>query len=630
MNYVNTNTNMFCKPNIDFFYQPGEYAYAKCTKKSDQGYFFMCIDNYSSFFIPTIVAKNINKNIEENNYYWVTLDNNFTQNENTCHYIKAWFPKINSIVKEINKFSELHNKNDIIYAPIKEIKYDHILVNITPSYTAKVYTTALNNPISNYNQNDIKKFKITDLIKKDDKKIDVFLTEIDDKSLASRDEVLWSLLPKSLNISEVIIPNKIIETLKERDILSLFILNKATVKEDNFNSRDLALVLNDRYISAYNNKKIIIRDNNKSFYFMEFNTEIKDNNGAPIFACFKKSKQEKNSKWVCNLIGFTSAEREFEKYIYVDNWQSLLDELFDLVLSGENWDLPGNGEHGKHFILKQYLRFTFYKVHLDGKIVEKDGNAIFDTGLVDQSYDNIYCFLKKNEHENDFYSREWNFGFFAAWGKGEKGKKINGLFAQKPEPPKYIDRLENIFFDTDKELYCDYEHIILDNADRLPIEFFKAKLYLDETIQEIAKEYENANNHYERNKIMKKIKEYIKNEFNQNNHIFKDIQLGLKQAVDTAIKYCKWNYKTAIPIYYPRVNNISLLLPLCLTNNDNKADVALVIQKLDTGNYQGQTILTLDMAYQDARQICRPNSEWLTTENIEASYSNDCEDDLNE
>uniref|UniRef100_UPI00386DD29D DUF3825 domain-containing protein n=1 Tax=Ruminococcus sp. TaxID=41978 RepID=UPI00386DD29D len=92
----------------------------------------------------------------------------------------------------------------------------------------------------------------------------------------------------------------------------------------------------------------------------------------------------------------------------------------------------------------------------------------------------------------------------------------------------------------------------------------------------------------------------------------------------------KWNYKTAIPIYYPRVNNISLLLPLCLTNNDNKADVALVIQKLDTGNYQGQTILTLDMAYQDARQICRPNSEWLTTENIEASYSNDCEDDINE
>ena len=84
-----------------------------------------------------------------------------------------------------------------------------------------------------------------------------------------------------------------------------------------------------------------------------------------------------------------------------------------------------------------------------------------------------------------------------------------------------------------------------------------------------------------------------------------------------------WNYKTAIPIYYPRTNSISLLLPLCLTNEENVADVALVIEKLNNGNYQGQTILTLDMAYQDARLICRPNSEWLTpdlllvNENIE-------------
>ena len=45
--------------------------------------------------------------------------------------------------------------------------------------------------------------------------------------------------------------------------------------------------------------------------------------------------------------------------------------------------------------------------------------------------------------------------------------------------------------------------------------------------------------------------------------------------------------------------------------------MALVVERLPNGNYQGQTILTLQMAYLDARQICRPNSEWLTVDHID-------------
>ena len=112
---------------------------------------------------------------------------------------------------------------------------------------------------------------------------------------------------------------------------------------------------------------------------------------------------------------------------------------------------------------------------------------------------------------------------------------------------------------------------------------------------------------------MKEIKTHIVG----NPELVRTLESALKNATETAEKYCKWNYKTAIPIYYPRTNNISLLLPLKLTGNKSIADIALVIEKLDNGNYQGQTILTLDMAYQDARQICRPNSEWLTFDNIE-------------
>lgn len=60
---------------------------------------------------------------------------------------------------------------------------------------------------------------------------------------------------------------------------------------------------------------------------------------------------------------------------------------------------------------------------------------------------------------------------------------------------------------------------------------------------------------------------------------------------------------------------MSLLLPLCL-NEDNRADVALVVQRMESGNYQGQTILTLPQAYLDARLVCRPDSDWLRVDTV--------------
>lgn len=45
--------------------------------------------------------------------------------------------------------------------------------------------------------------------------------------------------------------------------------------------------------------------------------------------------------------------------------------------------------------------------------------------------------------------------------------------------------------------------------------------------------------------------------------------------------------------------------------------MALVVELQSSGNYLGQTILTLPMAYIDARLVCRPGSEWLDTQKID-------------
>ena len=92
---------------------------------------------------------------------------------------------------------------------------------------------------------------------------------------------------------------------------------------------------------------------------------------------------------------------------------------------------------------------------------------------------------------------------------------------------------------------------------------------------------------------------------------FRQAQRDITHALEETISRVCMNYRIAVPIYYPRSKSISLLLPLCLSNPSSYADVALVVERMKSGRYQGQTILTLDMAYCDARLICRPESEWL-------------------
>jgi hypothetical protein len=91
----------------------------------------------------------------------------------------------------------------------------------------------------------------------------------------------------------------------------------------------------------------------------------------------------------------------------------------------------------------------------------------------------------------------------------------------------------------------------------------------------------------------------------------------VKDAVDLSIKRVSWNFKTAIPQYYPRVQQLQLLLPLCLVS-DERVDLVLAVERTESGSYLGHTILPLDWAYKNARLICRPDSDWLAPKHIVA------------
>ena len=78
-------------------------------------------------------------------------------------------------------------------------------------------------------------------------------------------------------------------------------------------------------------------------------------------------------------------------------------------------------------------------------------------------------------------------------------------------------------------------------------------------------------------------------------------------VIDTSIKKVIANYKLAVPQYYN--GQIQLLIPLYF-EDDDKPELALAVTKKN-GYYQGHTCLTLDMAYNNARVIAKPECNWL-------------------
>ena len=104
----------------------------------------------------------------------------------------------------------------------------------------------------------------------------------------------------------------------------------------------------------------------------------------------------------------------------------------------------------------------------------------------------------------------------------------------------------------------------------------------------------------------------------------KEMRTRIDAEVKMALVRVAWNFKTAVPMWYPQKHSLSFLLPLCLVST--QADVALVVERQESGKYQGQTILPLQWAYSNARLICRPDSDWLSC-NAMKSWSEEEEEE---
>lgn len=308
---------------------------------------------------------------------------------------------------------------------------------------------------------------------------------------------------------------------------------------------------------------------------------------------------------------YTSHRDALYEWSFMGKYNDALAMLKEKALP-ESWSFQ-HDQGNKNSILDSYLRYTFLRIKKENKICyTKDGQwAIFNTGLVTKTYLPIYALFVKNRLEG---MQPWYFNSFIAEGEKSKVGRISVIdFPARPKRAQYFDDPADLLYmvsDSGSELSPNYEHIITDNIDRLPtallMEFLPSEICEKKNRSDFSSDYEYKRYHEE---YKKNLQEKV-----QIGNILRQLQERFRTAIDTTRNRVLWNYKTAIPTYYPKTDQITLLLPLSLVD-ENKVDLALVVSKGD-GGYLAETIYPLDWAYKCARLICRPDSDWLTPSTI--------------
>ena len=301
-----------------------------------------------------------------------------------------------------------------------------------------------------------------------------------------------------------------------------------------------------------------------------------------------------------------------ENFAFLGSWSGFLAELAEKAIP-EEWDFADSTSKDLN-ILIQYIKYTFYRLNREDKIcVSSDGQfAAFNTGLVDSHYDDIYACFVPNDPGGE---TKWKYAGFSTAASRGLGKMLVNYFNPLPQPAQYFRRNEDLIFDLDKPLHPDFNHIIIDNISRLPLQFLADQFNDCPEAQELVEKLRTADG-YNKRALFDQLRSLI----TDNSRLFVRIQNRIKDSIELARKRVRRNYKTAIPSYFPKRDSMSLMLPLCLMDEEHP-DVALVVELTPSGNYQGQTILTMPQAYIDARLLCRMSSDWLTTARRDISHS---------
>lgn len=239
-----------------------------------------------------------------------------------------------------------------------------------------------------------------------------------------------------------------------------------------------------------------------------------------------------------------------------EGYENMLKYLSGMAES-EIW---GFNDEQPYSVLRKYIRNTFSQCYKQNKIIySSDGNnCAFNTGLLTPNGNDILAFFTKNNIAN---AQPWFLKGF----KDKADRIYMSTFNEVPKLASYTDNYEEFYFNPDNKIEINSDHILDDNWERIS------------SVVPLPKS------------------------------IVKSMLVGL---LDDTTKRIKRNMRLAVPQYYRE--QIMFLLPIQIPiTNTNYVIMALAVEKIDDKRYRANTIFTREMAYEKARLLMKPESNWL-------------------
>ena len=311
-------------------------------------------------------------------------------------------------------------------------------------------------------------------------------------------------------------------------------------------------------------------------------TTYKNTDGDWLWLKFEKNTKQNAQEWFCaNLLSQKDVYRELicsqfyviGEIIFQDAGQGydFLEEL-QSIAQPEEWKYNDYTSPTNYPILKSYIEHTYNRLKIEGKILESnDGTqCLFNTCLLDRDF-LLDVYVLCSNTEIDIFGDKYICCANPRVVLENDMSTIRAFGGRSPEIAKYFETIDQVIFNPDLEINMNWRHIFIERADRIPAEIRDGKTPIKEIVQK-----------------------------------FKGNEENIK-------KLARRNYKMVVPQYYN--NSIQFLMPIYLgTEFSGKPDFALVLSMDNSTQvpfYRGTTILTVEMAYQNARLLAKPDNPWL-------------------
>lgn len=223
----------------------------------------------------------------------------------------------------------------------------------------------------------------------------------------------------------------------------------------------------------------------------------------------------------------------------------------------EKWSFD---EAKPYNILKRYILGTFTQCYKQNRIlVSSDGkHSCFNTGLLTPNGNDIIGLFEKNTRAN---AQPWVLKKF----KDKCSRDFLDVFTEVPLLATYTTNFEEFYFNPDYNIVINTDHILDDNWERI------------ESVVKI------------------------------NKTVMKTLLVGVVEEAKLRIKR---NLRLVVPQFYK--NEIMYLVPIKIPNLEGTFEtMALAVEKTATNQYRANTIFTKEMAYEKARLLMKPESNWL-------------------